>query len=469
MGASGGVRPAGVDIEDRWIARGGAAAIIFLSAIPLLWVALVNGYPLLFADSGTYLRVGTEIYFPPDRPATYGMAIAPFHWLAGPWGVAIAQALFGAFLIGRVMRLMLPAMPALWPLCMTLLLAGTSLPWFEGQIMPDLFTGFVPLVLLLLVLGADRMALAERIVWTILLAGIISFHLTHLALAAALWVILLGMWRLAGKGRRLGVGLSMALGSIALAVVGLSALNLIGAGQFRPSMASDSFLFTRLLDDRVSQPILDDSCAREALLICAIRPTANDPTIAQPGQHYLWALESPRLILLEKDEVRVMREERQIVRRTLIDRPLEVLHLALSGWGRQLMTAQSGDGMIPYDAQMQVHRQIGVHFAGSVEARDRSLQQQGRLLDLAILPDLPIALVASLLVLACAVLNRDWNFTALAVLVSGTIIVNAAVCGILSGVFDRYQSRVIWLLPFAAAIGVTLYLKRRFGGPASGP
>lgn len=431
-------------------------------------MALANGYPLLFADSGTYLRVGTEIYFPPDRPATYGMAIAPFHWLAGPWGVVVAQAMFGAFLIGRVMRLMLPAMPALWPVCMTLLLAGSSLPWFEGQIMPDLFTGFVPLVMLILVLGADRMVLGEKIVWTVLLAGIISFHLTHLALAAALWVILLGMWRLAGKGRRLGAGLSMAMGSIALAVVGLSALNLIGAGQFRPSMASDSFLFTRLLDDRVSQPILDASCAREALLICAIRPMANDPTIAQPGQHYLWALESPRLILLEKDEARVMREERQIVGRTLIARPVEVVQLALSGWGRQLTTAQSGDGMVPYAAHMQVHRQIGLHFAASVEARDRSFQQQGRLLDFAILPDLPIAVVASLLVLLCAVLNRAWNFTALAVVVLGTIVVNAAVCGILSGVFDRYQSRVLWLLPFAAAIGVILYLKQRSGAASSG-
>lgn len=455
------MRHTDVDIGGRWIAFGRSAAIVLLSSIPLLWVALANGYPLLFADSGTYLRVGTEAYFPPDRPATYGIAIAPFHWLAGPWGVVVAQALFGAFVIGRIMRLLLPDMPPLWPICMTLLLAGTSLPWFEGQIMPDLFTGLVPLVMLVLVLEGDRMPLAERGVWTILLAAIISFHLTHLALAAILWGVLLVLWRLMGKGRKLGTGLSMAMGSIVLAVVGISSLNLIGAGQFRPSTASDSFLFTRLLDDRVSQPILDASCARKALLICAIRPMVNDPAIAQPGQHYLWALESPRLLLLEKDEARVMREERQIVRRTLIARPVEVLRLALSGWGRQLMTARSGDGMVRYEAYMQVHRQIGVHFAGSVEARDRSLQQQGRLLDLAILPDLPVALVASLVVLGCALLNRDWNFTALAVVVLGTIFVNAAVCGILSGVFDRYQSRVLWLLPFAAAMGVVLYLKRR--------
>jgi hypothetical protein len=32
------------------------------------------------------------------------------------------------------------------------------------------------------------------------------------------------------------------------------------------------------------------------------------------------------------------------------------------------------------------------------------------------------------------------------------LLVNAAVCGVLSTPHDRYQSRVIWLLPFVAVL-----------------
>ena len=37
-------------------------------------------------------------------------------------------------------------------------------------------------------------------------------------------------------------------------------------------------------------------------------------------------------------------------------------------------------------------------------------------------------------------------------MLAAVVIVNAAVCGILSGPFARYQSRLIWLLPVAAGL-----------------
>jgi hypothetical protein len=37
---------------------------------------------------------------------------------------------------------------------------------------------------------------------------------------------------------------------------------------------------------------------------------------------------------------------------------------------------------------------------------------------------------------------------------SGALVVNAAVCGVLSGVYDRYQARLIWLVPFLAILAL---------------
>jgi hypothetical protein len=40
----------------------------------------------------------------------------------------------------------------------------------------------------------------------------------------------------------------------------------------------------------------------------------------------------------------------------------------------------------------------------------------------------------------------------LALTVFAATVANAAVCGVLSGPYDRYQARVIWLFPFLAAL-----------------
>jgi hypothetical protein len=44
-----------------------------LSAAVLLWPALWNGYPLVFADTGTYLSQAIERYLAWDRPVFYSL------------------------------------------------------------------------------------------------------------------------------------------------------------------------------------------------------------------------------------------------------------------------------------------------------------------------------------------------------------------------------------------------------------
>ena len=91
-----------------------------------------------------------------------------------------------------------------------------------------------------------------------------------------------------------------------------------------------------------------------------------------------------------------------------------------------------------------------------------------------------VALLALSLLVFCLVVGdglqrlkkRDWSDSqsrALAAtgLIIAAVIVNAAVCGILSGVFARYQTRVIWLLPMVAGMMVLVLARegvwRRLG------
>jgi hypothetical protein len=427
-------------------------AVLLLAALPLLWVALANGFPLLFADSGGYLRIGTELYFPLDRPVSYGLLILPLHRLGGLWAVALAQAFFAAWLIGHVLTPILDR-PRPWYLpATTALLAATSLPWFAGQVMPDLFAALLPLALHVLVTGAKAMRWPERLGWTALCAGLTALHLSHLPLAAAVLAALLL------ATRRTSPGPALAAASIALALLGLSSLNFVGAGRFRPSVMEGSFLFTRLLDARLAQPALARACEGHRLLLCELRPLADDPRRALPGQDYLWSADSPREDLRRRDPARLAAEEKAIVRTVVAEQPVAVARLVLTSWRDQLVTARSGDGLIPYGPAMQAHRQVTTHFAGQADAWANSRQQRGELQPLAILPDLAIAGLGLFILLIAAA--RDPRLVPLAATVVSAVLANAAICGVLSGVFDRYEARVLWLLPFAAVVALWRLLDR---------
>jgi hypothetical protein len=79
--------------------------------------------------------------------------------------------------------------------------------------------------------------------------------------------------------------------------------------------------------------------------------------------------------------------------------------------------------------------------------------------------------------------DRDRRWTrpsgpvlAVAIILAAMVVINAGVCGIISGAFSRYQARIVWLWPMSAAlIGLRLGLalpeplRKRLRLPASSP
>lgn len=433
-----------------WIAATAAGAAL------LLWVAVANGFPLLFSDSGGYLRVGTELHYLPDRPIVYGLMIAPFARAGGLWAIVIAQALFCAVLIGETLAAVTRRRSPLRLLAtLTVLAALSSLPWFAGQIMPDVLTGLVALLVFLILFGPGEASPWRRWWPPLLLVPLIAAHLSHLPIAAALTGIglLVALWRrVPGAWSRA----ARATSALIAAVFVLCAINLAGAHRFTPSGESRMFLVARLFDGRVGQPVLDAMCRETPMRLCAVAARMDDPRRAAPGQDYLWAPDI-RAPLAARDPAGVRSEEGALVARVIRERPLAVLRLALDGWGRQLVDSRSADGMTPYPPTMQVSRQVRIHFASGEAAFQASREQQGTLPALAVVPDQLVALIVALLsplILLVAVRRGDDRLIGLTAIVLGCVVVNAGVCGILSGPANRYESRVLWLLPLLAAIAL---------------
>jgi len=126
--------------------RSFAVASFLLATLVLLWPALWNGYPIVFADSGTYLSQAVHRYLGWDRPVFYSLFLLPLHLTLTTWPIVIAQALLTASVLHLLCRVLdcrhwvLPALAGV--------LALTSwLPWLVCQVMPDVFTPLLVLVL----------------------------------------------------------------------------------------------------------------------------------------------------------------------------------------------------------------------------------------------------------------------------------------------------------------------------------
>ena len=141
---------------------------LLAAALLTCTVALWNGFPLAYPDSGNYLNnardliAGREPWFF-DRPLTYGIFLIPFITRYTIWLLPVAQGLIVAFAVELTLSTAGVAMSARDFL---VLFAGlsvfSSLPWFSGQIMPDVFTGVLVLLSYVLVWGGRRLGPVQR-------------------------------------------------------------------------------------------------------------------------------------------------------------------------------------------------------------------------------------------------------------------------------------------------------------------
>lgn len=440
-------------------------AALTASSLILSWVAIANGFPLVFADSGTYLRIPLELYYPTDRPPIYGLAIGLPLWLIGIWGIVAVQAIGSALIIAMTLSIGWGRLRPLDVVATCAFLAvASSLPWFVGQIMPDLATGFVPLVLFALLARPADTPLWHRAGLGAVLTLLIAVHLSHVLLASGLLMLAAIAMLLTGTARRETVRRSLpAALAILLALLGLSSLNRVAGYEFRPALSSDTFLLARLFDGHVAQPTLARLCRRQALAHCAVRSLVDDPAIAKPGQAYLWDQRSPIGTMLRRDRTAVIAEQRRIIRTVLHDDPGGVATLAWQGFAEQLSTVRKG--VLPsYTADMQISRILKARLPSDFQAFENSRQQRNALGPLKFAPDVAVAVAVVLLLplmLVWAMRRRQWPLLGLTGLVVATLLLNAAITGDLSGPDDRYQSRVLWLLPLLASYFAIAFVRRR--------
>ncbi len=424
-------------------------AVLLPCMVLLLWPAMLNGYPLVFADTGTYLGQAIQHYLGWDRPAFYSLFLFLLHWKISTWPIVVVQSLLTLYVLNAAMRAFAPGLThrMLLPLCAVLAVL-TPLPWFVDQIMPDLFTTLMTILLAILVLAPAQFAGLEMLAIAALCTAMVAFHLSHVWIGLGLLAILLPARRLLGATKPLGLrGLALAASPLLAAVVMLCTVNCAAFGRLSVSPFGNVFLLARLLYDGPAEAVLERDCATEHWHLCRfVDMLPPHQTLYPSSDNFLWEPKGPvsslggaKLLSLEAGA---------IISRALHEQPLQVLRASLSNFGHQLLRFESGDGLHAWSAQ--VGPVISRHFPAA-EARaflgarqSRGLLQVPHWMRLLHGLGYVLGVAGTLACLVLAIMRRS-PMALLCAAVLLCLLGNAAVTGILSGPHDRYQNRVIWI------------------------
>jgi hypothetical protein len=348
----------------------------FAGALLLVWPAFLNGYPLLFSDTGAFLHQTAPPPSGPlviwDKPHIYGPVMQAFHWHVTLWGPLLAQGLVVSHLLWLAQRALREvATPGVHLLACAAAALLTTAPFTIALLMPDVFAPVVLLALLLL--GFSALSRLEA-AWLVLLAGIgIAAHLSHLPLALALAVFVLLVARRVRPTLR-------AAAPLAVALVLLLGTNLWGHGRATLSPHGSSFALARLQADGPAAAVIRERCPDSGWYLCAFADR-----LPMDSDAFLWEPDSPvnrgpdgtpRFLggALLSDEARV------IVAETLRAHPLEVARTTALNALRQMTLATAGDTLVETHLAAAVRPRIAEAFpARELAAYDASLQPRGLL------------------------------------------------------------------------------------------
>jgi hypothetical protein len=501
-------------IEARFFRTCLQMLVVALGAAMLLWVAMANGRPSVFADTALYYSQAEYLAdalglvsphddrVPPGDPTAlpshpgapnisvtidggrspiYGLFVYALERMGGLWLVAAVQAAMVAVILYVLFRAAAPALGDGWYLIwMAAISAATSAPAFSSFIMPDVLGGVAAVAGLMILVYWDRLATPSRVLIVILLVFSLSVHranllaLVGLAATGVAWLVWVRA-PLRSRVERTAVIVGAAAAAwlvVALAFVPINHR----AGE---TMRDPPFLMARILADGPGRVYLQHACAHGSpLVLCRFSglPLEDSDTL-------LWSYRAADGLFGVSDyatRLKLEAQEHGFVLAALAYAPLDELVMAGRNTLRQLgMThVQSpfadparfiDDGywrrtslmrIIPGAQGCRIWGSCGSRLSQAVLA---DIQDGAMLLSVMTLigcaavvgarlkrPMAPVGLAQSLA--QSLTTDQDRRLLGLILLSCAFVVFNAVVCGALSAPVPRYQARLIWVIPALAML-----------------
>jgi hypothetical protein len=451
---------------------------LLLAASALIVPALINGTIFLFPDSIGYFYAGDasldtigRLLSPHDKSMTlapllsqeaengistsrsiyYGIPFVLLYRMGGEWLLALVQTLIALTAIAAAFR-RLSVPTALQPLVLIgVVLAG--LGFFTTVAMPDVFAGLAVLALAMLLTDAPEAAKRERWLWLLLL---LVCCLTHKAIFATIAAMtgLYALWHSVTDRR--WPHLRGPLAVLILALIGHSAVNFVVERISGQKPLQTPFALARIVGDGTAQLYLARRCPEVGYRLCDYVDR-----FPMTENTFLWSRDANEGIMNALPlpvRKRISAEATDLVLAAIVAYPLHqigaslgnlVSQFGLVGVTEYALGPRPGPKAKPelavllarYEQSMAGHQKWPFNTASLV---------------------MKITYIGSFGVLLVAL----WRLTgtgwyqqpqiATIVWIMLGLVVNAAVSGVVGGVFDRYQGRVAWLVPLVAVAALAM-------------
>lgn len=501
---------------------------IVLGALFLLSPAAINRSPFVFYDTSHYLQFGRSILAqipligpaspngvtaPEADPAggaasaetakgkdehaslSYAGGRSPYYSafvfagskLGGFWVIAFVQALIAAWLLWLTLRAFAP--PSTRDAkSYFLLVAGLTLlsplGFYVGMAMPDVMAGLAVLGTTLIVFRRKRLSTSVLVALVLVTAGCAATHATTpvVCVLALTGFALAGFAILGRASFRYANALLLGLTPLVLAIAAGGAFQVATRLALGAAPKSPPYIMARLLADGPGRAYLKDACHPEPrYTLCQFE----DRKFSTQDE-FLWSGKPEIGVFSITDystRTALQAEELSFAWGTLTSYPLWQMQKFAEHWLWQLKRfgLSEFDTAVPSWNEMAFEETVP-ELGPSYKA---SLAYQGKF-PLAIFAWMQWVGIVSSLVLVAYWISRPQTWSAVEpsaptrsawtfwIIAAGGLFVvmigNALLCGALSGVNDRYQARLIWLVPlFAALVGAHMRAEQRSGSGEQSP
>ena len=456
-----------------------------------IWPALYNGQPIFFPDTTAYIRGADaaiskitghqSIWSPPPvsaagdvvslsnpkdkfviagRSIYYGALLYAGDLFGGFWPTVVLQAAAVALAVGLTLHLTIGFSWFALTAVVTGLAIVTPLAFFASFLMPDIFAGVAILGAANLAVHGDRMTRAIMLAWISLVCAAALFHTSHLLLLATM----LGLCALGKVLRKIEVswkGLAGLAFCIAVAFAGEAAFTLavktsLGAEPVRPP-----YLMARMIADGPGADYLKENCPHAGFTVCRFV----DKLPISSAENFLWSTDPTQSGVFASSDPDTRRalvaEQNSFILATLKYDPLGVIKCVLRNSILQIVDI----GLIEFNYHKINLEFYKEHVPKYYLAIMKGTEAWNDEMPVASVSKLVLAstIVSTLFIVGVLIQNRrateqDRRFETFAGIIVAGVLLNAFICGALSGPNERYQARVIWLAPLLACL---LYLWRR--------
>ena len=437
---------------------------ILTGTLILCYWALYNNYPFVFSDSGSYIASGFSNWISPNRTIFYGFFIKYVSLSTTPWLVVAAQSWMVAYLIFILFKYFTKANKQYFLYISTILIltffTGVSLN--TGLIIPDIFTsiGILSFVLILVEKGLRKheLLIVGIIGFYSLLVHNSNFYIIFLALIFATIVYLLASRNIGNLLKISGKRLAVVWFLLILTRVTIPTTHYLVDGEYRNIKTTHVFIMASLVDKEILQVFLSENCEKNEYKICQYKEKI--PPIAP----FLWSNSSP-LNLTGGAEAN--KEEYNKIIKKIMTTPRYLWMFILESikfTSKQILTFDAET----YSAQLadtSPYNSIKKYYPKELDNYLKAKQNESIPISLRVLniSQQWLLLLSLGVIILCFMsrslrlrLSKESKFLISFILIG--VLSNAFICATFSMITNRYQCRVVWLIPLIVIIALVEFL-----------